>query len=426
MSVQSEDHSSDEESLFRQEALVAFGRRHYGQPIAFIPRLWSLSAFLVVILTILSLIYAASATYARKERAVGWLMPDQGLVRVSSQQPAQIAHVLVDEGDHVAVGDELVVLSLDSALEGGSFVSKAMLDAISVEERELRQQLVILQSTSEIEATGLKITKANLSEELKRLNAQLKAQDDRISIARDLFERYKELQEHEASSHLEVENQRDQLSSQIQNREALAQRLVVLERERAELNERLELVPFELARALSKQRADLASLAQRRTQLQSQGRIGIRSPINGVIASLNAEAGTSALGQETLLSIVPEGSSLYAQVYIPSRGIGFIEPGQSVRLMYETFPHQRYGSAWGTVESVSWTVLRSDEVPSALNLGEPAYKARIRLDEQHVNAFGRSFPLRPGMALSAEIIQERRSLLQLLLEPLRARQGESQ
>jgi len=93
--------------------------------------------------------------------------------------------------------------------------------------------------------------------------------------------------------------------------------------------------------------------------------------------------------------------------------------------MYDPFPHQRYGSSWGVVERISNTVLQPDEIPTGFGLEEPAYKARVRLDDDSVHAFGREFPLRPGMALSAEIIQEQRTFLQFLLEPLRASQKDS-
>jgi len=116
-----------------------------------------------------------------------------------------------------------------------------------------------------------------------------------------------------------------------------------------------------------------------------------------------------------LASILPDNAELFAEVYIPSRAVGFVKAGHRVRIMYAAFPHQRFGAAQGTVIEISDTILRPEEIPSSIGLEEPAYKARVRLQEQTMEGFGEVLPLRPGMALQAEIIMEKRSFMQWIL-----------
>ena len=91
------------------------------------------------------------------------------------------------------------------------------------------------------------------------------------------------------------------------------------------------------------------------------------------------------------------------------------------RLKYEAFPFQRYGAQDGVVTEVSRTVLSPEEtgIPG-IRLAEPVFRVRGRLAAQRLDAYGASVPLRAGMLLSADIVVDRRTLLEWLLDPLYA------
>ena len=59
------------------------------------------------------------------------------------------------------------------------------------------------------------------------------------------------------------------------------------------------------------------------------------------------------------MEIIPEDSVLEADLFVPARAIGFIEPGQDVRILYDAFPYQHFGSYHGHVTNVSQTILQS-------------------------------------------------------------------
>jgi membrane fusion protein len=123
------------------------------------------------------------------------------------------------------------------------------------------------------------------------------------------------------------------------------------------------------------------------------------------------------------MTIVPEGAEMVAVLYVPSRGIGFLQPGQEVRLRYDAFPFQRFGAANARVKSISQTVLRPEEVNAAVQLQEPAYTVVTILDDQQMAAYGKTYSLHPGMALTADIVAEERSFAAWLFEPLLALKG---
>ena len=160
----------------------------------------------------------------------------------------------------------------------------------------------------------------------------------------------------------------------------------------------------------------LRSDLQRRIMRNESARLqAIESPIDGTIATLDLVPGSSIQPRQLLAAIVPSEASLAADVYVSSRAIGLIEPGQHVRLRYDAFPHERFGVAVGRVTSVADYVLLPGDMPNAFPLREASYKVGIRLDAEHVTAARVRYALKPGMLLTAEIVLESRSLIDWLL-----------
>lgn len=413
----------NKENLYRREALEALSLRDYSRPIARMPSLWWAFGALVVFIAISGIVFLVNFTYSRKETVVGWLMPDKGLIRLNSGQHGIVETLMVEEGSEVQEGESVMVLSSDSSLaDGRGRTTEALLAEISKEETELGTQLELAQKLRESNTTTLESSLAALEREKASLDDQIREQEQLIEIALDLFNRFESLR-NQAVADIQIEQQREALVAQRHAKEGLMQRSHALDREMQTLQDRLHRLPLETDQLLSELRARMAVLAERRIELSSRGQQVIISPVTGTIASLGARAGSSIDPSRPLVEILPEGNTLYAEVYIPSRAIGFVEAGMLVRLMYDAFPHQNFGSGEGRVSHVSNTVLRPEEIPTPLQMQESAYKARIALDSQTIDAHGRSFPLRPGMALQAEIILEQRTFLQWLLEPVLARRG---
>jgi len=183
----------------------------------------------------------------------------------------------------------------------------------------------------------------------------------------------------------------------------------------------------ELARIAADSAAEVNSalsagetLAQQRARLQGERAYVLTAPIAGRVAALQTAAGRTVDASVPLMEILPEGSALQALIYAPTRAIGFVRPGQEVRLLYDAFPYQRFGSFSGRIVSVSRVVIDPRQLAAPLAIEEPVYRVEVAPDAQGVAAFGEHMPLQPGMTLTANIILERRSFLDWLLAPVRA------
>jgi membrane fusion protein len=118
------------------------------------------------------------------------------------------------------------------------------------------------------------------------------------------------------------------------------------------------------------------------------------------------------------MEIIPNDSILQAELFVPARAIGFVRPGQKVRILYEAFPYQQFGTYGGRVYEVSQTILTKSDTSVPIELKEPAYRVKVALDRLDVDAYGKKMPLAPDMLLRADILLEKRSLMRWFLDPL--------
>jgi membrane fusion protein len=118
------------------------------------------------------------------------------------------------------------------------------------------------------------------------------------------------------------------------------------------------------------------------------------------------------------MEIIPSESILRAELFVPTRAIGFVEPGQKVRILYEAFPYQQFGTYGGRVDEISRTVLTRSDTSGPIELKEPSYRVTATLDRPDVDAFGKQVALQADMLLRADIILEKRSLMTWILHPL--------
>jgi membrane fusion protein len=120
------------------------------------------------------------------------------------------------------------------------------------------------------------------------------------------------------------------------------------------------------------------------------------------------------------VSLLPQGSRLQAQLLVPSRAIGFIAPGDEVRLRYQAYPYQKFGHHLGRVLRISRSAITP---PNASAGADQVYRVLVELKQQSILAYGKREALRPGMLLEADILGERRRLYEWVLEPLYSLKG---
>jgi membrane fusion protein len=116
-----------------------------------------------------------------------------------------------------------------------------------------------------------------------------------------------------------------------------------------------------------------------------------------------------------------EKGALRAALRIPSRRRGFVREGQIVRLKFDAFPYGKFGTYAARIDSISRTTVQSAMSPAGASESRSAdgdYMAWATLSGDKFNFERQHFDILPGMAATASIVIERRTIAEWVLAPL--------
>ncbi|WP_295207206.1 HlyD family efflux transporter periplasmic adaptor subunit [uncultured Brevundimonas sp.] len=314
----------------------------------------------------------------------------------------------------------MATLRLSSDLEGGdSFV--ALSNSLDAQRTAAQSRASAAQATLAAEQRQLAERRAALSRELVETRRNLSLQTERMKLARTEVERAETVAAQGFLPRRELEARRSAELAAQQEGSSLASQVLGYERQIGEVQARLDAIPIDLQSARAEAASVDAGLIQQGIQVETQGRYVVVATVTGRVAALPFDTGQTIAAGTAVAVLTAGDTALQGDLYAPSRAAGFIKPGQEVRLMYQAFPYQKFGAGRGVVQSVSRTVLAPSEVAiPGLQVQEPVFRVRVKLDRDTVSAYGQDVPLQPGMLVSADIVMDRRSLLEWLLEPLYA------
>ena len=411
--------------LFRQEAVAERQAQWLGS-VLLEPRVsqrvfvWVAATLAFAVLALLLL-----GSYTRKERINGWLMPEQGIVRVFAPQQAVVARIDVHDGARVAKGAPLVVLSTE--LQSGTIgaTREQIVRRITSRRDSIVTEQLLQQRLFDQQADGLRKRLDTLTTEQAHLVQEIELMADRVRLAEKAVRREKVLYDKILSTEARLQKADSDRMAQTGGLQTLERSRSALQRQRVEAQTALQDLPFQRQAKLADMERAVSALEQELAEAESRREIVLSAPHDGTISNLQIEIGGNARPDVPLLTIVPSGAVLRAELFSPGRAIGFIRTGQRVLLRYRAFPYQKFGFYEGIVASVSPTAVGPSELPrqlagltSLFTATEPVYRLTVDLASQSVVAYGKEVPLQPGMQLEADVQIETRRLVEWLLLPL--------
>jgi membrane fusion protein len=293
-----------------------------------------------------------------------------------------------------------------------------MLQTLNQQQRLLGEQIRAEEQRTQAEQQRLTTLIRGLETELSHLRGQLEIQRERIRLAETLVAPAAQLSARGIMSDVELKRRQESLLEQKQSLNALEQQVVARESQLAETRYSLEQVPTVVGEKIQLLRNELSTTEQRIAETHGRRAYVIRAPAAGRISALHARPGQAADPRFLQLAIMPPNAELQAELFVPTRAIGFVRAGQPVRILYEAFPYQSFGTYSGRTVKVSHTILTTSDIAVPIQLKEPVYRVTAELDRPDIDAYGQRVPLQPGMLLKADIILEKRSLMKWLLDPL--------
>jgi HlyD family secretion protein len=151
-------------------------------------------------------------------------------------------------------------------------------------------------------------------------------------------------------------------------------------------------------------------------QLVRADRVDLRAPYAGTVKDVATHGvGTVVAAGTALVTLVPAGEELVAEVLVRHEDAGFVQPGQAARVKLAAYPFQKYGTLDGRVIHVAADATD----PSERAPGAPSgYRARIALAGQALRGAEGPLELVSGMLVSAELRLGERRVVEYVLAPM--------
>lgn len=397
---------------------------------------------MVAIVTLCVLLMSSFIQYPDKITGVGILTSDTPPIAFVSPTSGYIDSVLVEQGDTVVVGDELMYIhnTTDprelSQLGQWLVQYKAISDvrkyvdltfiknlqlgsiqndygALQLAYDQLQQMLKNGLVFNQIENIGKEIIK------IKQLNRSLLDEKtlyhEELMLTKKDYERNRSLAADGVISELDLEKSKTTLLQKerafagmnntiIQNDiriEQLRQEQLNLKQNRRTMIQKQQ---YEIDNIIARIQANIATWNEEYIVVSS---------VEGVIQYQSDVHVKRVMQKSDVLGyIIPLGNEqLSVMARIPLENAGKVEMGQKVIIKFDAFPHKEYGLIQTTIESIS-------SVPDIDNEGNRRYDIACLVQKPIVTDYDEQIPFRPHMTARVEIITESKSLLARIFHQL--------
>ena len=391
---------------------------------------WSL-----IVLTIFAILYGSLNKIDSSINARGILQPIKGKRNISPVVNGIVRNVFVKNGQEVKEGQALFSLSNKSAFEAlqnlrslqNIFRSELLvtMDLLGIDSSENFQE-----NTSPLYSLNRDISskqskyKIDISEKehlrslgnVKLIDESINRTQKQIDTNEELYRRYSTLYSQGAMSFVEFLKQKENLQrlNTVQAKQHIDLGNAKLKANQSEVESKF-VKNAEKKDLFNRYRVALQELKRLETNIaESKQRLNfetITSPIDGTIHALAINKGELATPNSPSLVIIANGS-LEASIDIKDSEIGFVKKGMPTEIRIDSYPFTEYGSLTGFISSISTFSLPPDQ-----SFPYTRFTASVRLEQQSLlSKKGVAYALRPGMAISALIIVNKRPVISLITD----------
>jgi len=377
--------------------------------------------------------------------ARGKVIPDGRLKVIQPLEEGIITAIHVQEGEKVKQGQLLI--ELDSTIKEADVDSlKKTLEQATIEKIILTAELTGKNVNSLLKKENITVASEEVLQFQKDLQAARESEyadkkdalqslvtqkENELAIAETDLERLrgkydlldiqvkglKELYDIKSISEMEYKTKKNELDSLAQEYKGQQLKVIQAKEQIREAKKNYELFGRERKRTIMDQITEkdktITSVTAELTKAQKQFDFQkLTSPVDGTIHGLNAYTiGGVVTPAQSIVTIVPEGTSFIVEATVLNQDIGFVHVGQDAEIKFDAFLFQKYGTITGKVIHVSPDSFDDEK------LG-PIYRIKVKLDQYHFMVNRKPVAISPGMSVSVEVKTGKRRVIEFFLSPL--------
>lgn len=383
---------------------------------------------------VLGLLLASQARIDRIVTGTGQLATAERTVVVGTLNRAIIKSIDVREGDIVRAGQVLTTLDptfaeadvaqlevqvqsldaeiarLDAELADQPLAAGMLADSYALMQRSLMTQRAA-QKAEQLRGYDAKIGQQDAT--IAKLTANRQRYAERGKLMREVEDMRRKLAEQQVGSRLTLLQATDQRIEMLRNAEFDAHSLEEARHARDSLRAERETfleqwrtqARLDLVKARTTRDGVVEQLAKAK---KTQDLVTLRAPADGIVQQIGQFSVGSVLSEgAALVTLVPLNAKMETEVAIDARDIGFVRPGDPVRLKLAAYDYLEHGHVEGVVRTISEDAYsRQGELAV-----RPYYKASIAIERAALRNVPDGFRLNPGMPVTADVKVGTRSLL---------------
>lgn len=317
-------------------------------------------------------------------------------------------------------------------------VAQSQIDQLKVEMEELKIQQKTLGNQVKITGSELRTHLSSGNQAIFKLNDEKVALEEEMEIRETLVDKgynsnvkflniqrsFFQLEKEIIEKKTQYEEKRHALEMSLSDLDAQYKKTpLLIKKKQAKIQE--------LEKALLKEEAKIKEeiflekdtiLEEKKTLLEASSRLKgviarkkLYATIDGRILRIKPQKGSVLAPGSLVLSMVPDGVNLIAEVKISNHDIGHINVGDPVKLKFNTYDFARYGSMKGSLKEISpFTMKKENEISDE----EGYYRGVIELTQNYLGKEKGIHSIFPGMTLQAEIVTGQKTVMEYILKPI--------
>ncbi|EAN8329677.1 HlyD family efflux transporter periplasmic adaptor subunit [Salmonella enterica] len=407
--------------MFRKEVFEEIENGHLGDVHISSPVSYVFLGVICLFITGLILLFLFFGHYTHRETVTGVIIPSNGVVNITSgKSSGVITELYVHQGDNVKRGSKLFKVINDRSIDGAGSVQEVINENIRKQIKEMSKEIdnnkILLNNGLELLNTTLILLYKKKNEtlmQIKTVSDKVKEDERFISSISDVYKK-------KYISELDMRQQKIQYSNDIQNLKNLNIQLIDTMKQIKDGEHQLTSLPLEYSIKNGQILSRINEMRSTISQNSSDRENIITSKSDGVVSSILFYRGQNVSIGETIISLLPSNSFFIAELFVPSNAMGFIKTGNKVVLRYQAYPYQKFGQQYGEIYQISRNILTPRELTSVTGsqIQSPFYRVLVKLEHQYVPVYDKKETLMSGMLINADILTDKRTLIEWVLEPL--------
>lgn len=409
--------------LFREESIrhrlnktgaeVLLQRSSFMQPL-----LWMLCIVFLALLILINQI-----EYKDTQSARGRLVTSSGEQQLVAPAPGVVSELLAAVGDSVEEGQVIALIATDVFDRHGRASSHSDRALLEVEYAAANNERKSLMQAFNSRQADLHGKLKQYREMIPEFSNQLVLIEEQIGISASLLRGVEKLLEHQSIPKVQAEQQRMAHLALLREQSSLKSELNRLHMQLGIAEQDLALLAAEQSLELGRIDARVQALGLQLEQTANQSTLSVLAQRSGVVSSLPIVPGEAVQAGQPLVYLQPADRSMLAEIYVTSKVMGKLAPGQEVLLSYDAFDYQSYGRYPGTILSIETAALdpREHLLPMSPS-GQPLFRVTATLSQHYVEGQD-IFPLQPGLLLTADFVLAEMPLTHYIFNPVLSLRG---